>query len=453
LYRSLLILALTGFLAGCAGKGPKPESPVDLDEPFSEAGSGPRPERWWRAFDDPALNQRVDQALSGNLDLQGTWQRFEEARSLVDQEAAGLFPDLELSAQGQEQDPEPLGSERYRLGLASAYELDLWGRISAGVEAQERRAQAARADYQAAALSLAAEVARVWYQLAEVEARLNLLDEQLATSEDLLRLTERRVAYGQARYADVLRQRQQLEGLRERRHTLVSEQGTLAHQLAVLLGEPPQAGIDADPQGLPELPAVPATGVPARLVQRRPDVRSAFRELQAADREVAAAVARRLPRLTLTAEGQSTGDATASLGDDWALSATAGLVAPLLDAGRRAAEAEQARAVEQRRLYAYGEAVLTAFQEVEDALLQERQQRRRVGSLRRQLDDARGAYEQLRQQFRNGMTDYLEVLSALTEAQGLRRELLTARRELVECRISLYRALAGGAGTRREAES
>ncbi len=423
---------------------------MDLDEPFSEAGSGPRPERWWRAFEDPGLSERIDRALSANLDLQATWQRLEEARALAEQEAAGLLPSLELRGQAQEQDPEPLGSERLSTTLRAEYEVDLWGRIRAGVEAQERRARAAAADYQAAALSLAAEVARTWYQIAEAEERLRLLDEQLSTSEALLRLTERRLANGQARRPEVLRQRQQVEALRERRHALRAERGVLRNQLAVLLGEPPQAETAVEPEGLPELPAMPDTGVPAQLVQRRPDVRSAFHELQAADREAAAAVSRRLPRLTLTAEGRSTGDGLAALGDDWSLSLGAGLVAPLLDAGRRAAEADQARAVERRRLYAYGEAVLTAFQEVEDALLQERQQRRRVASLQAQLADAREAYERLRAQYRHGMTDYGDVLTALRDAQGIERDLLTAERELLEYRIALYRALAGGIGMAEE---
>lgn len=438
-----LVLAAS-LMAGCTLAPEEPELRVDLDESFSESGSGPRPERWWRAFEDSGLNERIDQALGSNLDLQATWQRLEEAHALGDQESAGLFPSLELSGRAQEQDPEPLGSERLSATLGAEYELDLWGRIRAGAEAQESRSQAVAADYHSAALSLAAEVARTWYQIAEVDQRLILLDEQLATSKELLRLTERRLVNGQARRPDVLRQRQQVETLRERRYALRAERGTLVHQLAVFLGKPPQAGIDADPTGLPELPEMPDAGVPAQLVQRRPDVRSAFHELQAADRELAAAVSRRLPRLTLTAEGRTAGNGLATLGDEWTLSLGGGLVAPLLDAGRRAAEAEQARAVERRRLYAYGEAVLTAFQEVEDALLQEKQQRRRVTSLRVQLDDAREAYQRLRKHYRHGMTDYIDVLTSLRDAQGLQRDLLAAKRELLEHRIALYRALAGG---------
>lgn len=452
----LVSVACIAVLSGCAALDEQPSTvpPLELDEPFSGSGSsGPLPERWWLTFDDPHLNARIDQALEDNWDLRGTWQRFKEASALIDQESAALFPNLELSAQAQEQDPEPPSNQPLQMGLSSEYEIDLWGRLSSGIEAQEQHAYAARADYRTAALSLAAEVTRTWYQLAATRQRLALLEDQVATSRTLLELARRRVAHGQAHHPDILRQRQQVAALREQRQQVRAEEGTLEHQLAVLLGEPPQSGLTFSTHGLPTLPEVPATGLPAQLVQRRPDVRSAFHQLKAANQEVAAAVSRRFPRLTLTAEALSIGSDSTSLTEDWSLSLTAGIIAPLLDAGRRAAEAEQARAVEQRHLYTYAQTVLTSFQEVEDALLQERHQRRRVASLEQQVADAGQAYEQLRQQYRYGITDYQEVLSALNEAQSVRRELLAANHQLVDYRIALYRALAGGFPTEREASS
>lgn len=454
--RGWIPLALAAaLLAGCASAPPEREPPVDLASAFSRSGSAQVPERWWRAFGDERLNDQVATALRGNLDLRSTWERLEAARAVLDRESAGLFPSLEGSAQARERDPEPRGDETLRLGLSAEYEVDLWGRIRAGVEAERRRARALRADYRAAALSLAAEVTRGWYRLAEARARLALLERQIETNAAQLRLVRVQVANGQARRADTLRQRQLLEVTRERRYAVQAQIRTLEHQLAVLLGRPPQEGLDAEalPAALPALPALPETGLPAELVQRRPDVRAAFHRLQAADRDVAAAVSRQFPRLTLTAEAAASDEGASALYEDWARTLTAGLVAPLFDAGERRAQVEEARAVERQRLAEYGQAVLTAFQEVEDALIQERKQGEQVRSLRRQVADAAQAHEALQRQHRNGTASYLDVLSARTQEQQLRRDLLAAQLQRLESRIALYRALAGGFATEREAAS
>jgi outer membrane protein TolC len=261
---------------------------------------------------------------------------------------------------------------------------------------------------------------------------------------------EARYRAGQARRADILRQRQLLESVREQHHIAAARAATIEHQLAVLLGRPPQQGVEAAARALPPLPPLPDTGLPAALVQRRPDVRAAFLRLRAADREVAAAVRSQYPRLTLDASLLTTDRGASVLFEDWVSAFAAGLTAPLLDAGRREAEVDRTRAVAERRLAEYGQAVLTAFRDVEDALVREREQRRRLASLREQVRLAARSYEELRRQYRGGLTGYLDVLTALADTQALRRDLLSARLELVEIRIGLYRALAGGFATGRE---
>jgi NodT family efflux transporter outer membrane factor (OMF) lipoprotein len=447
-------LALLLALAGCTASAPPAEPPVALPGAFSASGDTQAPQRWWRSFDDPRLERLVDRALAANLSLRGAWQRLREARAVAGAQSAERFPTLDATAEASERNGSAGGADSRQLGLTAAYEVDLWGRLQAAAEAEALRARASRADYRTAALSLAAEVARTWYRLVEARRRHGLLEEQIATNRKAVELMEARFGTGQVRSADLLRQRQLVESVREQRAQTRARMATLEHQLAVLLGRPPQRGAPKAPQaGLPALPPLPDTGVPAGLVQRRPDVRAAFRRLQAADREVAAAVSSQYPRLSLTASALTVERGAASLYQDWAQSFTGALVAPLIDAGRRDAEVARSRAAQQRRLMEYGQAVLTAFRDVEDALVRERQEGERIRHLREQVRLAARAHERLRAQYFNGQGSYLEVLTALSETQALRRELLAATRERIEYRIGLYRALAGGFATAREARA
>lgn len=456
------------FAVACVPHTAEVETPVAPPEAFSGGGVVQTPERWWTAFGDPALDRLVERALAANLDLAAVWERLSEARAVADRRSSDLFPDLDASADASverfdfdDDDPgngfggdfDGDGSERneeLRLGLAAGYEVDLWGRIGSRLEAERFRARASLADYRTAALSLAAEVARTWFQLVEARQQVALLDAQIEADETVQRSLENRFGSGQVRGVDVLRQRQLVESTREQRIAAVERLRVLEHLLAVLLGRPPAADVTVAARELPELPPLPDTGLPVELVRRRPDVRAAFLRLQAADRDLAAAIADRYPRLTLTASLSTAESDASDLFEDWTRSLAGGLLAPIFRAGELAAEVDRAEAARRRNVLLYGQATLVAFREVEDALVREAQQRRRVASLERQVRLTEQSYEQLRLQFFNGLSDYIDVLTALTEAQRVRRDLVTARRLLLERRVALYRALAGGFDTGRE---
>jgi len=184
-----------------------------------------------------------------------------------------------------------------RLGLSADYEVDLWGRLNARTDAERFRAQATVTDFQAAALSLSAEVVRAWYQLLTVANQRTLLQEQLDTNEDILRLLENRFGGGQVRSVDILRQRQLVAANRQQLILLDSDLEVLEHQLSVLMGQPPQQALQYELDSLPALPGLPGTGIETELVQRRPDVRAALLRLSAADRDLAASISNLYPGL------------------------------------------------------------------------------------------------------------------------------------------------------------
>lgn len=440
----VIFAAFLLFGLGCAPQQAHVNLPQESSQPFSVSGEQAVPDRWWTEFDDPALDSLVTQALRDNFSLESAWQRLRQARSVVDGETAALWPTLDGFAEGTVTRSDHVESEEISLGLTSSYELDLWGNIRSQKDAARYRAEATFADYQTAALTLSAEVARTWYQLTESRHQLDLLEEQLQINEQVLSLIKARFEGGQVRGVDILRQKQLIEATREQVIAAESQTQTLEHQLAVLLGQSPQNTVAYDVHELPTVPATPETGLPAELVQRRPDVQRAFLLLQAADRDLATAVTNQYPRLSLSASASSSGEDVDALFDDWLRTVAGNLLMPLFRGGELRAEVQRSAAAKQERLNDYGQTVLVAFQEVEDALIREQKQGERIASLEQQVDIARQATEQLRTEYLNGMTNYIDVLTALTDEQQLERDLISAKRVLLEYRIALYRALASG---------
>ena len=453
---SIMLLLLWGFilLSRCSSKAPQSMLPLAPPASFSYSGEQELAEKWWTSFEDQRLNELVSEALDSNFNLLSVWQRFRVAEAVVDREESFLLPDIEAFFSAGRSYPRPdfRGGENQQLGLSTNYEVDLWGRIRSQIQAERYRAEATLADYRAGAISLSAEITLTWYRLMAAWGQRALAQEQVATNENILKLIVARFGSGQIRGVDILRQKQLVEAAREQQISAESQIQVLENQLAVLLGYPPQEDIAYAPDSLPPLPPLPKTGLPTELVQRRPDVQSAYYTLLAADQEVASAISARYPRLALNISTSARSNQAEDLFENWAYSLGANLLAPLFYGGRLNAEVDRTRAVKQQLLYEYGQTVLVAFREVEDALIQEQKQRERLQVLEEQVTLAQQAYKQLRIEYFNGLSDYLAVLTAIDREQQLQRDLITAKLTLLEYRIDLYRALAGGFAAEGERE-
>ena len=442
----LLLLGLG--LVGCANRKPSRIFPTRPLLPFSASGQTEMPDRWWTAFGDPALNLYVNQALGDNFTLAVALQRLRAARALARREASDLFPDMDgILATNSTFGPGPTQTS-IAWGLDAAYQVDLWGEIQSRVEAERLRAEATHEDYHAVALSLAAEVARTWFSLIEAHAQLELLDEQIETNRTGLKAQELRFGRGFVRSADVLRQRQLVESTLEQEVVVRARVEVLEHELAILLGELPQAASYDPGAELPDLPPLPDAGLPSELLARRPDVRRDYLAFMAADRDLASAVSDQYPRLSLTGSIINAAENSEDLFRDWFVSIGSQLIAPLLDGGQRRAEVDRTSAVVWERFNEYGQTMLNAFAEVEDNLALERYQIQRIERLNAQVDLAQQASDQLVKQYLIGDADYLDVLSAIQVQQRLQRDTLSARLDLILIRIGLYLSLAGGFDTR-----
>uniref|UniRef100_UPI0026EA8D92 efflux transporter outer membrane subunit n=1 Tax=Thiohalomonas denitrificans TaxID=415747 RepID=UPI0026EA8D92 len=330
------------------------------------------------------------------------------------------------------------------VGLSAGYEVDLWGRIGAQTRSSAMSAAASAEAVQTAALTLTAELARQWYAMAENRQILLLLEAQEATAAEYLEVLRLRFIAGQTRAANLLQQRDLVASLQAEQAQTQAGLATARHALAALLGRNPARAPESDRAALVSLSPLPATGLPAELVQHRPDLRRALYSLRAAEQDVAVAVAQRFPRLNLTGSASSRSAEWDGLLDNWSRTLVADLVAPLVDGGRRRAEVERSRAAVDEAIADYREAILAAFVEVEDALVRERGQRRFLAYVDERLQLNRQVLERQRDYYRSGDGDFLNVLDAQRNLQTRERERITAQRQLIEFRIALYRALAGG---------
>lgn len=441
----LLVPYVMLSLAGCASHQRLKEVHLPaLPAAFSATGEAEVPPRWWQAVGDPTLAELINRGLNDNFSLRSAWARLRQARMIAQREGSALLPGVDAQVSTSRQRP-PAGdwSSRRDASLSAAYEVDLWGRLRASTNAAELDAVASAADLQGAAITVSASIAESWYLVIEQRAQAALLEQQIAINQQLLNLIELRFRSGLAAASDVHRQRQLLEQTAGEISLALSRLSVSTNQLAVLIGRTPDRADLPETKQLPELPPLPKTGLPTELVRHRPDLRSAFWRLEAADARAAAAVAAQYPRLNLSAAINSS-STSGNLYSDWLSNLAAQLVGPIFDGGRRRADASRAAAVLEERLNDYRQTLLEALTEVENALDREAGQRRYLNHLRAQLREAEQVVRRERLRYLQGDSDYLSVLDAMRGQQRLERQIITAHRELIVERISLLRALAGG---------
>ena len=446
-----IIAAAIVLLAGCRiheVQKPISES-VSLKESFQgPSGANPKaPDTWWVVYDDPALNQLVEAALTENLQLSQAWARLAQAGALSEQAKAASMPTVgaEVGA-SRSRSPSPFGSNQesnqFSGTVSVGYEVDLWGGVRDMQDAALLDVRATRLDIEAMAMSLVAQVTEAYFDVIEQNRQLTLLDEQIQVSKDYLSLVEYRFGQGNAAALDVLQQRQSLAGLESRRPGAQTAKTLASHRLAVLLGEMPGAPLSVG-NTLPLSPELPNTGLPGDLLNRRPDLKAAELRVMASDHRVGAALANQLPGLRVGADVGTRAPEVDELVSDFVWSIFASVGATIWDGGRLEAEVDRSKAVVKERVEAYRASLLQCVQEVEDALVQNHFHADYLASLNQQKELASSTLAEARSRYLNGLSSYLPVLQALQGLQEIERTSLSAHRRELSYRTSLFRALGG----------
>ncbi len=402
------------------------------------------PDRWWKAFNDTVLDGLIEKALSQNFTLKQINSRIEQAFADNTQAASFLYPELEIKASGKEEWTDSDRSENtFSAGGVISWEVDLWKRLSSAEKAATYEIMASQDALEAAAIILTAQVAETYYGIMESRLQLKLLEQQIESGQTLLELIELRFGYGEASVVDIYQQRQQLASTRSQMPVVQSRLRTLTNSLYVQLGQTPSGPLQTA-DNFPHFPGLPDTGIPSDLLRKRPDLRRIHNRIMASDHRIAEAIADRFPKIDLTASA-SFRDKIATEGIILSLLMEA--AAPVIDWDRRSAEVDKRKAIFQQELASYSQAYLTAMEEVENALWQEKYQKDLLNALDNQISIARSNLSETRNRYQQGLTDYLPVLTAIQSLQKLERDILSEQRQLVSIRILLYRALGGSSLT------
>ena len=449
-----LAAAAALFVAGCAITEPATRPDLAMPADWSEAapaaatlpGAG-----WWRDFESVSLQALIGEALAGSPDFRIAAERVRQAEIQLRAAGATLLPTASLGSDTAWRRSEAGSSDRTTesestgASLAINYEVDVWGRLAAGVRSADASLAATRYDFETVRLTLITGVANTYFQLLATRARIAIARENLAIAERVFAIVEARYRNGAASALDLSRQRSTVLAQRAALLPLeTAERQTLA-ALAVLLGQPPQGfAVAGEPLDDLMIPAV-APGLPADLLVRRPDLASAEAQLAAGDANVAAARAALLPAIRLSGSTGVASAALLSLANPASSAAlTASLAQTLFDGGRLRGEVETARSRRMELVEIYRNAVFVALQEVEDALGNADRDRRQEAVQLLIREEAQRSLRLAELRYREGADDLLTVLDAqrtLFQAQDQLAQLRLAR---LTGSLDLFKALGGG---------
>lgn len=446
-----MVVIYCWLIVGCTATLPPQNDlkPGTLPETYGIFERGRLPnDRWWEDFHEAELNGLVTTALESNWDLKTARARLAAVNARVLQVAAQKYPQVDGRAnldlgRSKSDGRRTRSSEDLGVRLIGGYEVDLWGRVHAEIKTAEFLVLAQDQIAQTAALTLAAEVTNRWVGIIAQKMERRLLYQQRQVSQTLLELIEFRFQKSMASALDIYQQRRTLAQVEALIPLSEMREQTLRHELSTLIGKPAARAFDIEANQFPDLMALPDTGLPADLLNKRPDIRRAGFQLRATEWQIAEARANRLPRLQLSAVAALTDINLSRLLENWLATLGALLSGPLMDGGRRSAEVDAAEASTQEQLAEYHQVVLTAIREVQDAIVRESKQREHLAALTRELEIAKKGMREAQYRYVNGLTDYLSVLTELTAMQRLERQMVAMQAQLINYRVSLYRALGG----------
>ena len=445
-------LTLALLLAGCAVTSQRP--PAEPAPPVAFKGSAEWarvapdvavPEAWWTMFKDPVLDSLQADLVIGNQNLAAALAQVASARAVLKASSAAIWPTLSVgggttrSAAAENNNGQRSVQTSNSLTANAAWEIDLWGRLAEGVKAAGASYQGSQADLAALRLSAQATLAQSYFALRTAEAQQALLERTAAANQRALELTQVRYTSGVVAQSDVLQARTQLRSVQSQLSDMRAQRAQLQHAIAAQLGKlPGQFELLASAR-LPELPPVPDL-VPSTLLAQRPDIAAARARQTAAYAQIGIADAAFFPSVDLSASAGYRGSSWSNLISApnliWSLGAA--VAAPIFDGGQRRLASDQARASADVATANYRQAVLTAFQEVEDNLVEFAESGAALALQRDAWEAAERTLEIVLAQYRAGTVSFLNVSAAQTSALSAEGNLLSSRnRQLVAANLLL----------------
>ncbi len=458
---SLLVGGILCLLvgSGCSVSQPDPRQEMSEMAPAdgwdSRSDPGEVPDDWLGAFEDPVLIGLVEEAQIANPNLAATAAALASAVAQARQVDSALYPSLDLEAGARQTHRFEL-TERDKLlqieqnettlgiGLALQWELDVWQRVSDSAKGAAMAASATAADYAFARQSLAAQVAKGWFQAVTNKLQFELATRFVQNFEEAFRIAQARFDAGDVSAQDVFSARADVAAARQASQQALFATRSSIRALEILLGRYPAADLALADSLAADLPPVPAD-LPSTLLERRPDLIAADREVAASFYLAKAAAAARLPTFSLTANYNSSAETFGDLFDASSMLANLGinLFQPLFDAGLLKNRFLQAEAEQMSSVAQYKATALNAFQEVEDTLNLESSLKDQIEQLKIASDNLENAAKVAQVRYREGETDMTSFLVVQRQSLDAQSTLIRTRGALLTNRVDLYLALGG----------
>jgi NodT family efflux transporter outer membrane factor (OMF) lipoprotein len=404
---------------------------------------------WWLAFEDEKLNTLIQIGLANNYSLKASYARLLQSQAQWDKAGSSQLPDLNLNLQRSQQWQEPgsASNGEYSVGLNASYEIDFWGRVAALDEQALQQYYATESAVNIQTNTVVSQIALSWYGWVKETQQLELFAHQQQRVQNALKVVEGRYMRGKVIASDIWQQEQLLESLNS--DIIISEtrQDVYRQQLGLWLGSNKlDKELIALPEGDYQIPEVlqATEKVSSIALQERPDVMQAYALLQAASAGMHVAETNRYPRFTLSASYQSLSSTPEQILTNWAASFVAGLTMPLLDGGNLEAEVRRNEARVEEELANYQQVLLQAMQEIEEGLLNERQQLSLQTSVQYQLQLANQTQNFQSQRYLRGIGDFLSLLKSQQDVLTLERQSLGAEFLQLQYRIQLLTTLSHG---------
>jgi len=410
--------------------------------------------RWWKSFNRKDLNVLIEKALTDNFTVQQAFYRLKKMEAGFLQKNANLYPTLNLSSNASrtrirtrsitaQNDRVYTTAKNFSLGLTTNYEVDLWGKLFATRQAEKRSFIATQYDLEATQLIISAQIAEKYFLLLEQYQLLELQKKQLKTNEFLYKIAEARFKKAQVSRKELLERKQAVNMIQKKLPNYQRILENLYRDIALLLGENSLYKINVKDFVFPILTKKPQLGIPAQLLQQRPDIQAAWEKLQSADFKTVLSKANRLPTLSLAAGVEYKSDKIQFLVNNWIGSIAAGITAPIIDGGVRAAEVKKNEAIANEQMIRYKEVVLNAINEVEASVTNENSQKEYISTLKEQISIAEQILTVTKKNYLKGQNDYIPVLLAISNLGNLNIELIQQRKIAISNRITLFKSLGG----------
>jgi len=451
--RILLASWVALLLVGCATEVEKAPSSLPIPDSWrQQVGPTAAPEaQWWRSFGDDNLNHLVNQALNHNSDILTARSRVDQYRAQLRAAQGDNFPTLSAGVAATHQRALsaatglPYENAVFQGLLQANYEVDLWGSRSNSIRAAEATLDAQRAAASAAELTVASSVASGYLSLCALDEQLRVTQATLATRENALNLAQRQFETGYTSRLEWMQAASEYQTAKAQIPQLQHQIEQQENALSVLVGMNPRQIARTSqfdhikPQTLPSL-------LPSQLLNRRPDIVQAQRQLIAADASLASAQANLLPSLNLTATGTLQSNELHQLLDNpfrlWSIGGS--ILAPLLNREALTAQVDVAMATRNQALYGYEKVVRSAFSDVDNAIDAIRRSQEQLDELQKQEGYVAEAYRIARNRYQNGYASYLDVLDAQRTLFSTQLNIVSVKNTLLLSQIELYRSLGGG---------